>query len=533
MEYKTFPALGTKVVDEEQGIVEHVITVFGVLDKVNDIAHPGSWTKTIRERGGEWLVLDMHKTDSVMRALGTPLRVWEVARHELPPEVLEEHPEATGGVKAETQFLMETPEGKGAFVRLRDKAISQWSYGYDALDTDFTTVKGEDGADVRARNLRTVKVYEYGPVLWGAVPGTMVTGVKSDGEPEEAKPAPEVTENTIRIRVRDPGDFQEDAFDGDKFRTMNIGDEDNGIQATIGKLKGETSTTIQSYIFQKDKWTVGRARQWVDDHKKSLDKQMTESGGAGALVPVEEEIMTEEIETAAEWTRAYINDLPDSSFLYIAPGGEKDEDGKTVPRNLRYFPYKNADGSNDLPHLRNAIARIPQSNAPGLTSAKKNALQEKARGILEKEQEKAAEGASEEKVGRVLSQRNADRIATAVTTLVDVLENAGIDIPGVGREAPESEEEEPEEAKPKKSKTADVTADETADSDDTTTATPPPEYHTDDAGAAPAEEQAAVDEAGPDDGPPTSEMLEVIQRELIEIGIVEVESGLQGETRTE
>ena len=58
------------------------------------------------------------------------------------------------------------------------------------------------------------------------------------------------------------------------------------------------------------------------------------------------------------------NDLPDGSFLYIAPGGEKDSEGKTTPRSLRYFPYKDASGKVDLPHLRNALARIPQANLP-------------------------------------------------------------------------------------------------------------------------------------------------------------------------
>ena len=66
--------------------------------------------------------------------------------------------------------------------------------------------------------------------------------------------------------------------------------------------------------------------------------------------------------TKAEWTRAFINDLPDSSFLFIAAGGDKDGEGKTEPRTLRKFPYKDSTGKVDLPHLRNAIARIPQSN---------------------------------------------------------------------------------------------------------------------------------------------------------------------------
>ena len=72
---------------------------------------------------------------------------------------------------------------------------------------------------------------------------------------------------------------------------------------------------------------------------------------------------------AAVWTTAYINDLPDSSFLYIEGGGEKDSEGKTTPRSLRHFPVKDASGSPDLAHIRNALARIPQSNVPAEAKA--------------------------------------------------------------------------------------------------------------------------------------------------------------------
>lgn len=65
-------------------------------------------------------------------------------------------------------------------------------------------------------------------------------------------------------------------------------------------------------------------------------------------------------EIKAKWSAEYINDLPDSAFLYIEPGGEKDETGRTTPRSLRHLPYRDADGEIDLPHLRNAIARLSQ-----------------------------------------------------------------------------------------------------------------------------------------------------------------------------
>jgi hypothetical protein len=70
----------------------------------------------------------------------------------------------------------------------------------------------------------------------------------------------------------------------------------------------------------------------------------------------------------AKWDRKYINDLPDAAFAYIEPGGEKDEEGKTVPRSLRHFPHHTMNVKSgkehdtvDKPHLRNALARVPQS----------------------------------------------------------------------------------------------------------------------------------------------------------------------------
>jgi HK97 family phage prohead protease len=54
-------------------------------------------------------------------------------------------------------------------------------------------------------------------------------------------------------------------------------------------------------------------------------------------------------------SNAAINDLPDSAFAYIEPGGKKDPGGKTIPRSLRHFPV------HDEAHARNALSRAPQS----------------------------------------------------------------------------------------------------------------------------------------------------------------------------
>ena len=60
------------------------------------------------------------------------------------------------------------------------------------------------------------------------------------------------------------------------------------------------------------------------------------------------------------------NNLPDSDFAYIAPGGKK-VDGKTEPRSLRHLPIP------DAAHVRNALARLDQTDISA--SAKKSALQ--------------------------------------------------------------------------------------------------------------------------------------------------------------
>ncbi len=90
----------------------------------------------------------------------------------------------------------------------------------------------------------------------------------------------------------------------------------------------------------------------------------------------------------AEWDTAYINNLPDSSFLYIEPGGEKDDEGKTTPRSLRHLPIKDASGEIDLPHLRNALSRLGQPGTGGaegdrwLTANLRRTLVNKARRLL-------------------------------------------------------------------------------------------------------------------------------------------------------
>lgn len=61
-------------------------------------------------------------------------------------------------------------------------------------------------------------------------------------------------------------------------------------------------------------------------------------------------------EQAAVWTTQYINGLPNSSFAVVEKGYKAGES----PKGARHLPYKGSDGKVDLPHLRNALARMNQ-----------------------------------------------------------------------------------------------------------------------------------------------------------------------------
>jgi len=76
---------------------------------------------------------------------------------------------------------------------------------------------------------------------------------------EVKEPAPEETENYIRIRRKDPADFV-------RFRVIDL-DKAKGIRAVIG-FKRDGGSEIQSYLFDKKKgWTKTKAVAWVKKHE--------------------------------------------------------------------------------------------------------------------------------------------------------------------------------------------------------------------------------------------------------------------------
>jgi len=87
----------------------------------------------------------------------------------------------------------------------------------------------------------------------------------------------------------------------------------------------------------------------------------------------------------AEWSAEEINNLPDSCFAFVEPGGKKDKDGKTTPRSLRHLPYKDAKGKVDMPHLLAALSRANQiklKDGSKISSVKATQIRNHLRGMM-------------------------------------------------------------------------------------------------------------------------------------------------------
>jgi hypothetical protein len=196
------------------------------------------------------------------------------------------------------------------------------------------------------------------------------------------------------------------AFLPEHFSTIWL-DRESGILALVGRLRNQPeSKRIQAILFAKDKmWDEGKIRDWFLLHPHYLIERAQNSAPIGDSANQQQTPSKEQADVGEKmeeqrsenykilennedkipksdnpkrqlqervWTSQYINDLPDAAFAIILPGGEKDKEGKTKPRNLRKFPHHDTTGKIDLPHLRNANARVPQSN---LTAEQKREAQ--------------------------------------------------------------------------------------------------------------------------------------------------------------
>lgn len=160
-------------------IITGICAVFGNVDMAGDRIQPGAFTKTLRENNTSYFKhLWNHDFSSYPTARILDLK--EVGRNELPREVLDKAPNATGGLLVKREYV----EGVGdnAFNGIKSGAINEMSFGYDAVKHEM---KSENGMEIR--ELKELRLYDTSDVLWGCNPATVAGGLKTFAETHNFK----------------------------------------------------------------------------------------------------------------------------------------------------------------------------------------------------------------------------------------------------------------------------------------------------------------------------------------------------------
>lgn len=178
IEHKSVPVGGLEVIDDEKGIVEAIVSVTGVVDEVNDLIEPGAYQKTLvkRKPKGIW----SHSWD-------TPISKTLSAKELMPgdPELPthtrngEPWPKGAGALKVKTQFNLGTQRGREAYEDVKFfGADAEWSVGYK-VPVGAAVMEQKSGGGGQIRRIREMDLYEYSPVLFGAMPLAATTSMKT------------------------------------------------------------------------------------------------------------------------------------------------------------------------------------------------------------------------------------------------------------------------------------------------------------------------------------------------------------------
>lgn len=292
----------------------------------------------------------------------------------------------------------ELPAGPGEPTAMSDEAkraetAKLWKAGKLCLVGKFETVKMSPEAFVtklarlmkrahvtknealrKMRQAAVQKMLTYGPEVFGSDAGFQMTGTDQPAIPMYSESMVEVHPTEETTPSEEPVKSQ---FSYDPTYTPNANSQQ---QYDAGSPQ----------FVEKSAQRLGAVAAKLRPMLQGVTKagpagDANGAGGGGAADPDLNKGEGPNTEKGT-WTTAYVNDLPDSSFLYVEPGGSKDEGGLTTPRTLRHFPYKDAQGNVDLPHLRDAAGRIPQS---GIPDSKKKELQAEAQKLLASHEDQA------------------------------------------------------------------------------------------------------------------------------------------------
>lgn len=157
--------------DLGNGVIEAIVSITGMKDNVGDVIMPGAYQKSLKVRKpkGVW----HHSwTDPIAKTLDIKELM---PGDDLLPSTLpdgSEWPEDAGALYVKMEFNLKTDKGKNAYEDVKFFGDSQeWSIGYKVPERKSHRKNG-------VRYIRELDLYEYSPVLFGAMSSARTATVK-------------------------------------------------------------------------------------------------------------------------------------------------------------------------------------------------------------------------------------------------------------------------------------------------------------------------------------------------------------------
>jgi len=156
-----FKSISAEVKDlDEKGMVKFYFAFFGNVDSDGDITEKGAFSKTI----ADW------KNSNKKR-----IRHFKNHRWDQTPGVLQDLFEDEKGGVAVSKLILGTQLGKETYEEYKAGAITEHSFGYDIIESEFEEVEGG-----KIQHLKQLKLEEVTSLnSWGANPLTEVLDVKT------------------------------------------------------------------------------------------------------------------------------------------------------------------------------------------------------------------------------------------------------------------------------------------------------------------------------------------------------------------
>ena len=153
-----------KSINEDEGIVEAYVSVFGNVDLAGEMVVHGAFTKSLQKKLPKGVY--MHDWS---RPVSTTIEAEEVPAGDarLPEQIKD-----LGGLRILHKYYKDITDSWQTFLKIKNGLIDEYSIGYDVIDSEV-----KDGV----RLLTEMWLIEFSPVLIGANQATLTTSIKSLG----------------------------------------------------------------------------------------------------------------------------------------------------------------------------------------------------------------------------------------------------------------------------------------------------------------------------------------------------------------